>query len=83
MADANRFWKETAVKEKIPFPQIHYVSPLTRTLQTANLTWSDNPRIRTSKGFFVKEASIPISTPDCLTGIVTERRHIPMYMCRA
>jgi broad specificity phosphatase PhoE len=54
--EANSFWKSTAVTEKVPFPQIHYVSPMTRTMQTANYTWSDNQGLGASKGFFVKEA---------------------------
>jgi len=53
--EANKFWKDTASQHKIPFPQKHFVSPMTRTMQTANYTWSDNPNMSLSKGFFVKE----------------------------
>jgi broad specificity phosphatase PhoE len=54
--EANRFWRETAVQLKVPFPEIHYVSSMRRTMQTANFTWASNPNFATkSKGFFAKE----------------------------
>ncbi|CAF9923862.1 MAG: hypothetical protein HETSPECPRED_005442 [Heterodermia speciosa] len=36
----NRFWKSEIGNQKIPVPQTYYTSPLTRCLQTANLTFS-------------------------------------------
>ena len=36
----NRFWRSEIGGQKIPVPQTYYTSPLTRCLQTANLTFS-------------------------------------------
>lgn len=36
----NQFWKTEIAVQKIPVPQTYYTSPLTRCLQTANLTFS-------------------------------------------
>ena len=41
--DANQFWKTEIEVQRIPTPQSYYTSPLTRCLQTANLTFSDLP----------------------------------------
>ena len=40
---ANQFWKTEIEVQKIPTPQSYYTSPLTRCLQTANLTFSGLP----------------------------------------
>ena len=37
---ANAFWKHEIAVQKIPQPQSYYTSPLTRCLQTANITFS-------------------------------------------
>ena len=39
----NQFWKSEIEDQKIPVPQTYYTSPLTRCLQTANLTFSGLP----------------------------------------
>ncbi|EHY60595.1 putative phosphoglycerate mutase pmu1 [Exophiala dermatitidis] len=38
---ANSFWRSRIEQERIPVPQSYYVSPLTRCLVTANLTFSN------------------------------------------
>lgn len=43
MLAANTFWRETAPELKIPFPESFYVSPMARTLSTANLTFASLP----------------------------------------
>ena len=43
---ANAFWKLEIDTQKIPLPQSYYTSPLTRCLQTANLTFSGLPLSR-------------------------------------
>ena len=40
---ANQFWKTEIEVQKIPTPQSFYTSPLTRCLQTANLTFTGLP----------------------------------------
>lgn len=40
---AKQFWKTEIEVQKIPVPQTYYTSPLTRCLQTANLTFSGLP----------------------------------------
>jgi broad specificity phosphatase PhoE len=52
---ANRFWKELAPKEGIPFPEVMYTSPLWRCLQTVNLTFTDITHFNNSRGVFVSE----------------------------
>jgi broad specificity phosphatase PhoE len=37
---AHNFWQHEIAVQKIPYPQSYYVSPLTRCLKTANLTFS-------------------------------------------
>ncbi|TAQ85218.1 Sedoheptulose-bisphosphatase/4-nitrophenylphosphatase [Chlorociboria aeruginascens] len=37
---ASNFWASEIANQKIPVPQSYYVSPLTRCLQTANITFS-------------------------------------------
>ena len=37
---ANKFWQHEIEVQKIPYPQSYYTSPLTRCLQTANITFS-------------------------------------------
>jgi hypothetical protein len=55
---ANKFWKETAVKDRIPPPEIMYTSPLFRCLQTVNLTFADYPFLGKSKGIVVSEVTL-------------------------
>jgi broad specificity phosphatase PhoE len=52
---ANRFWKDAATKDKIPFPGIFYTSPLYRCLQTFSETFANNPALEKSRGVFVSE----------------------------
>lgn len=37
---ANRFWAKEIEEQRIPTPQTYYTSPLTRCLDTANITFS-------------------------------------------
>ncbi len=37
---ANNFWASHIISQKIPVPETYYTSPLTRCLQTANITFS-------------------------------------------
>jgi bisphosphoglycerate-dependent phosphoglycerate mutase len=60
-ANANKFWKETAVTEGIPAPEIMYTNPLTRALQTATLTFADTPFLTGSKGIVVSGVSLPFN----------------------
>ncbi|KAM7198811.1 Phosphomutase-like protein 3 [Rhypophila sp. PSN 637] len=39
LVESNQFWAKTAPKAKVPSPQSFYVSPMARTLATANLTF--------------------------------------------
>ena len=54
----NAFWASEIKNQKIPTPQSYYTSPLTRCLQTANLTFSgldlpsSHPFLPTVKEFF-------------------------------
>ncbi|KAK4501840.1 hypothetical protein PRZ48_007649 [Zasmidium cellare] len=41
--DLSGFWKEALEVSKVPAPDRHYTSPLTRCLQTARLTFADVP----------------------------------------
>lgn len=41
--DLSVFWKQALEVSKIPAPQKHYTSPLTRCLQTVQLTFKDVP----------------------------------------
>ena len=54
---ASQFWRETAQKDEIPFPEILYTSPLWRCVQTANFTFADNVKFDKSKGIIVTEVS--------------------------
>ncbi|KAJ5794121.1 hypothetical protein N7457_000720 [Penicillium paradoxum] len=38
--EANKFWQKQIIDQRIHTPDRYYVSPLTRTLQTANLTFT-------------------------------------------
>ncbi|KAK4451055.1 Phosphomutase-like protein 3 [Podospora aff. communis PSN243] len=40
---SNVFWRDVAPAEEIPFPRSFYVSPMARTLATANLTFASLP----------------------------------------
>ena len=40
VATAHDFWSKALAEAKIPTPQSFYVSPMARTLSTANETWS-------------------------------------------
>ncbi|GAB1317788.1 putative phosphoglycerate mutase pmu1 [Madurella fahalii] len=48
---SNAFWRDTAPALKIPFPESFYVSPMARTLATANLTFASLPLWSESRPF--------------------------------
>jgi broad specificity phosphatase PhoE len=63
---ANKFWKESTSTSKIPFPATFYTSPMSRCLDTVNLTFADLSAFHeTEKPFspIVKEVTTPLPSP--------------------